>query len=119
MIAVFGRDGVALGLNATADSFYSSQGRKDPNFNDANDHVIESVLRTYPDAITLDMESLTLFHLARFSLHHDKNSSIKSAAATMIFADRVGGEFITPSLIEKLENEGGKACLQALIDTEL
>ena len=125
MTSVFGEDGVALGLNATADSFYSSQGRRDPNFNDANEHLIDEIIMAHPNAITLEMETFTLLHLSQSTVSNPQDSdkgksrAIRSAAATMIFADRTGGGFITPSLISHLEYEGGKACLQALIDTDL
>jgi uridine phosphorylase len=132
MVSTFGEANVATGLNATADSFYSSQGRKDPNFNDANDHLIQEIIATYPNAVTLEMETFTLFHLSQCTSSQTVSSVpqnldsecqntkvIKSAATTMIFADRTGGGFITPSLVAHLEWEGGKACLQALIDTEL
>ena len=42
------------GTNITADSFYSSQGRFDPSFNDENDRLISEVLKKYPKAITMD-----------------------------------------------------------------
>ena len=132
MASTFGEANVATGLNATADSFYSSQGRKDPNFNDANDHLIQEIVATHPNAVTLEMETFTLFHLSKCTSsqtvsnaqtnvdsQYRSTNAIKSAAATMIFADRTGGEFITPSLVAQLEYDGGKACLQALIDTEL
>lgn len=44
------------GINATADSFYSSQGRQDISFGDENQKLIESVLEKYPDCETLEME---------------------------------------------------------------
>jgi uridine phosphorylase len=42
------------GTNITTDSFYSSQGRFDPSFNDENDRLISEVLKKYPKAITMD-----------------------------------------------------------------
>ena len=42
------------GTNITADSFYSSQGRADPSFNDENGPLILEVLKKYPKAITMD-----------------------------------------------------------------
>ena len=56
------------GTNITADSFYSSQGRADPSFNDENDKLISEVLKKYPRAITMDtwhlpLKRVTLIHL--------------------------------------------------------
>ena len=42
------------GVNLTADSFYSSQGRMDPAFNDENGELMKKVLEKYPKAITMD-----------------------------------------------------------------
>ena len=44
------------GVNITADSFYSSQGRADPAFNDENSDLVSEVLAKYPKAITMDAQ---------------------------------------------------------------
>uniref|UniRef100_A0A0W0F9X7 Nucleoside phosphorylase domain-containing protein n=1 Tax=Moniliophthora roreri TaxID=221103 RepID=A0A0W0F9X7_MONRR len=49
-------------VNASADSFYSSQGRQTA-FPDHNEHVIEDLLKV-PDVVTLEMETHHLYHLA-------------------------------------------------------
>ncbi|KAL0579086.1 hypothetical protein V5O48_002928 [Marasmius crinis-equi] len=49
-------------VNASADSFYSSQGRQ-TSFPDHNEDVIEKLL-TIPDMATLEMETHHLYHLA-------------------------------------------------------
>jgi hypothetical protein len=36
------------GMNVTGDSFYGSQGRIDPNFDDKNEDVLDNVCSTYP-----------------------------------------------------------------------
>lgn len=51
---------IVEGLNATADSFYSSQGRRDPHFDDQNEVILQDLTTTYTDAISLEMET---FHL--------------------------------------------------------
>ncbi len=52
--------GVRDGLNATACSFYSSQGRLDDAFDDRNDQVIAQLVAKYPDVHTMEMET---YHL--------------------------------------------------------
>lgn len=47
-------------MNATADSFYSTQGRIDPSFDDRNENLIDDLSSRYPDVVTLEMET---FHL--------------------------------------------------------
>jgi uridine phosphorylase len=113
--AYVGDDNVICGLNVTADSFYSSQGRIDPNFNDENSSLITDILAAQPTAITLEMESFMLLHLAHCATVTAPAMEIDAAAATMIFAGRKSGDFITPEVIERMEGLGGKACLDALI----
>ncbi|THU98218.1 purine and uridine phosphorylase [Dendrothele bispora CBS 962.96] len=50
-------------VNASADSFYSSQGRQ-TSFPDANEHLIQQLLDTVQDLATLEMETHHLYHLA-------------------------------------------------------
>ncbi|KAI9336293.1 nucleoside phosphorylase domain-containing protein [Obelidium mucronatum] len=101
-----GASNTVMGLNVTADSFYSSQARVDPRFADENQSLIEGILKEHKDAITLEMESFMLLHLAscagrRLDGSKDPQLQIRAAAATMIFADRTGGGFITPAVVEK------------------
>ncbi|KAH7106329.1 purine and uridine phosphorylase [Auriculariales sp. MPI-PUGE-AT-0066] len=51
-------------VNASADSFYSSQGRQ-TTFPDHNEDLIESILKQVSGAATLEMETFQLMHLAR------------------------------------------------------
>lgn len=46
--ARLGPEGVCAGLNVSADSFYSSQGRSTTLFDDRNANVIADVLAAYP-----------------------------------------------------------------------
>ena len=51
------------GLNVTADSFYSSQGRLDPEFEDRNGGLVERVLEVYPSGGSMEMESFQLLDI--------------------------------------------------------
>ncbi|TFK24595.1 uridine phosphorylase [Coprinopsis marcescibilis] len=51
-------------VNASADSFYSSQGRQ-TSFPDHNEHLIEQLQASIHDVGTLEMETFHLFHLAK------------------------------------------------------
>lgn len=55
------------------------------------------------------MESAHLLHLSHLS------PKIRAAACHMVFADRTGGAFIDPAVVEELEPKVGRACLDALI----
>lgn len=51
-------------VNASADSFYGSQGRIDPAFVDANANLIDVIKQRRPGVATLEMETFVLNHLA-------------------------------------------------------
>jgi uridine phosphorylase len=48
-----GADLVVQGLDATADSFYSSQGRLGPHFLDENEALIEDLLARHPNLVSI------------------------------------------------------------------
>lgn len=104
------KDNVVKGLNASCDSFYSSQGRLDPNFKDENDGVLKELKEKYPRAITLEMETFQLF-----SLSHIAHERIDVAACTMVFASRLNGDFISSEKVEYFVKEVGKVILDVLV----
>jgi len=101
---------VIKGSNVTADSFYSSQGRADPNFNDDNSDLVDLILARYPDMCTLEMETFQFLHLARCS----KRQDIRASAAVMVLAQRRSNEFLDNDRKHVLEALGGRACLETL-----
>ncbi|EAU87144.2 uridine phosphorylase [Coprinopsis cinerea okayama7 len=69
-------------VNASADSFYSSQGRQ-TSFPDHNEDLIAHLLQSNPEAATLEMETFHLFHLAHcWSGHSAKNRPSATAPLT-------------------------------------
>jgi uridine phosphorylase len=116
---------IFTGLNATCDSFYSSQGRHDENFRDYNSDLLSKISETYPDTVSLEMETFMLFHLAKASVPLKdsdtlgKDDSIKAASAGMVFTDRKTNEFIDPERIQYLQKVVGKAMLNALVEIKL
>ncbi|GAA5865167.1 hypothetical protein JCM8547_008301 [Rhodosporidiobolus lusitaniae] len=130
----------SLPLHASADCFYSTQGRIDPNFLDNNENLIDELLEKNPDCASLEMETAHLFHLASIAAPLPPSTSspspapvpsIRATACHMVFAARrtsvktatqaeteVGtnekGDFIEPEEVERLEREVGRACLEAL-----
>ena len=73
-----GPEQVVEGINITADSFYSSQGRIDPSFEDRNETLLHDLVAAFPTAVALEMETFQLFHLARLCR---PVGSIRAAAA--------------------------------------
>lgn len=78
-----GAESVVEGMDATADSFYSSQARIGSQFDDRNDQVIEQLIEQYPQLMSLEMETFHLLDLARCS-----RGSIKAAAFCIGAAER-------------------------------
>ncbi|KAL0135746.1 nucleoside phosphorylase domain-containing protein [Mucor lusitanicus] len=105
------------GLNADGCSFYSSQGRLDPEFWDDNENLLKEVVTKYPKTHSIEMETSMLFHLARCA--RDPAKPIKAAGCMQVFADRLANAFIRPEVVAVLEPLVGKACLDALIQVEV
>jgi len=104
-----GVDTVVQGVNVTADSFYSSQGRIDERFHDSNPNLFQQVHEHYTEAQSMEMETFQLFHLAKCC-----TTSIKATAAAVIVANRITNHVIEDEMLMKLEKLGGKAVLQAV-----
>ncbi|ORX92097.1 purine and uridine phosphorylase [Basidiobolus meristosporus CBS 931.73] len=115
----FGEEKVHNGVNITADSFYSSQGRVDGNFVDANENLFEVIREELPTAVSLEMETFMLYHLAHCStgapVAEKSSRSIHCSASMMVFADRVTNQFIDHSIVPALEEKAGRAVFESLI----
>lgn len=108
-----GSDIIIEGTNITADSFYSAQGRLDDRFEDNNVDTIEEILKRYPNAVTMEMETFTLLHLARCC-----HIPIKASAAAIVLANRLTGKVIEGDILKHIEEVGGRAVLQAVATVE-
>ncbi|KAK3826391.1 MAG: nucleoside phosphorylase domain-containing protein [Linnemannia gamsii] len=132
MSAQLGDNHVWKGVNATADSFYSSQGRQDENFIDNNQELFTDLVKHEPDTLTLEMETFLLYHLARTStvaplkegsrLKQEGTStqhSIRAGACMMVFAQRKSNEFISKDDVVRVEPLAGKAVFDSLVEVTL
>jgi Phosphorylase superfamily len=97
-------------------SFYSSQGRVDEadNFNDCNSSLMEDVLSLFPSAASMEMETFSLLHLARCS-----KKPVHASAAAIVVANRRSALVIDAALLESLEERGGRAILEALVQMDV
>ena len=111
MSKAVGSDRIIQGVDVTADSFYSSQGRKDDNFDDCNSDVISTIRTAYPSAKSLEMETFMLFHLAQCS----RKEPIAASAAAIVLANRLMGSAVEAEAVEPIEEKGGRAILEALV----
>lgn len=114
-------------VNASADSFYSSQGRIDPSFPDTNSTLLQSIIDQVPNVTTLEMETHQLYFLAHIAnkrkVINDESTlqvapachgKIRAAAVQMVFAARASRAFISPAQVKQLQTWVGRACLDTL-----
>jgi len=111
-ISAFGNDIVVEGVNASTDSFYSSQGRYTPQFfDDKNQSLIEFVHSKNLGIITFEMETFHLFDLASVSV---PPYTIEVGAAVIVLANRLNALVVETATLRRLEKEGGRAVLEAI-----
>ncbi|CAG8649945.1 1284_t:CDS:2, partial [Paraglomus occultum] len=120
----FPKSEVYVGLDATCDSFYSSQGRMDVNFADYNSSIISYITTVYPRTQIMEMETAILYRLARASNNYplkdkSKKHSIKAAAALMVYANRKNNDFVSPDRVNFLEKKAGEAVFEAIVKVNL
>ena len=109
LVTAIGADNVKNGVNITADSFYSGQGRIDPNFDDANSALVESLIARYPDAKSMEMESFMLLHLANCS-----KKRVHAAAVAIVVANRRSADVVDGDTLSRVESDGALALLLAI-----
>lgn len=114
MEAHVGADGVCGGINASADTFYASQGRAPVYFDDRNETLLQDIEARHPDLAVCEMETNHLFDLASMA-----REPMHVAGAAMVYANRRYKNVTTPELAEELVKKGGKACLEALTQLPL
>ncbi|KAG0208596.1 hypothetical protein BGX28_000520 [Mortierella sp. GBA30] len=131
MAAKLGENHVWSGINATADSFYSSQGRQDLNFVDANQDLFAGLVSHEPNTMTLEMETFTLYHLAKTSTtsplgqseltngESKGKNSIRAGACMMVFAQRKTNAFISKEDVARVEPLAGQAVFDSLVEVQL
>ncbi|KAK0217243.1 purine and uridine phosphorylase [Armillaria fumosa] len=112
--------------NASADSFYSSQGRQ-TSFPDNNETLIEQIIASTSDSphwstgpvkpvASSDKATGTSTETSALAA---PDTVIRAAAAQMVFASRTSQDFITPQQVQDTERWTGKGVLEALIRMEL
>jgi len=105
--------------DATADSFYGSQGRIDDNFDDRNEGLVNTIMSLHPDTGSLQMETYHLFHLAKLNGYAPfADGPISAAACAIVLAQRRSDAFLSNDRKHELEIKAGKACLEALVQSQ-
>jgi len=98
-----------VALDITADTFYAAQGRRDPNFRDKNERLMDYISENYPNAGSFQMETYGLFHLAALC-----TKPVYTGACAIVLAQRQNNQFLDFETKHFLEKAGGKACLEVL-----
>eukprot|EP01080_Neovahlkampfia_damariscottae_P008384 gene8384-209_t len=112
---MFGEKSVHKGMNGTACSFYSSQGRVTSEFDDRNSQLVDKqLLGKYPNVKSLEMETFHLFDLAECS-----KGKIIAGSACLILAQRKSGLFIDLELKAERETKLGKVALESIIKVDI
>jgi uridine phosphorylase len=96
-------------MDATADFFYSTQGRTDVNFLDKNEKLLDKMLEKYPDLGSLQMETFHLFYLASIC-----TKKIHTGACAIVLGQRISGGMLNNDAKHELEKMAGKGCLETL-----
>ncbi|RKO84860.1 nucleoside phosphorylase domain-containing protein, partial [Blyttiomyces helicus] len=101
--------------------------RSDPHFVDLNASFIPHLTRLHPEIESLEMETFQLLHIAKCSrsaigpvdtvgaASARSKPVVRAAACAMVFADRLGGQFISGEEVKRLESLAGKAVLDAIV----
>jgi hypothetical protein len=85
-------------------------GRIDPNFDDENHSVVDDAIALEPDAMSMEMESYILLHLAQCS-----KVPIYATAASIVVANRKSSQVIDEPTLLFMEAQGSMAALKTLI----
>eukprot|EP00766_Chilomastix_caulleryi_P003546 gnl/Chilomastix_caulleri/464.p1 GENE.gnl/Chilomastix_caulleri/464~~gnl/Chilomastix_caulleri/464.p1 ORF type:complete len:295 (+),score=90.80 gnl/Chilomastix_caulleri/464:105-989(+) len=113
-IEKLGEDKVHEGSNASADSFYGSQGRLTPQFRDDNEELIDTLLYRHPSTCIIEMESAHMMHLAECA-----TSPIYCTACAIVLAQRRSGGFLDQDTKHNRELIAGLTSLETIIEFKL
>lgn len=101
------------GLNGTTDSFYSSQCRHDPKFEDNNQGLIHAIKKAHPEAKTLEMENYVLYALSNIAKKQDVHVASTSIVA---FSSQDREKQLSKPKRAELEDLVGYSMFKALAD---
>ena len=84
------------------------------NFHDENHTVVDDIVAKEPNALTMEMESYMLLHLAECT-----NIPIYATAASIVVANRKSAKVVDEATLLSLEASGSVAALKTLLKQEL
>lgn len=101
------------GLTASCESYYSAQGRVDPNFDDRNETLIDQIMERH-HVMAIEMETFHLMHLAKIS-----KGTIHAAGCAFVMAQRKSQQMMNNATKERIEKLLGEGCLKTLVEYPL
>jgi len=101
------------GLNATSDSFYSSQCRYDEKFDDRNGELYSAIIKQHPEATTIEMENYTIYALSNMA----RGGDVYAASTSIVQVNKFEGDkaLAAPKQTE-LEDLVGYSIFKSLAD---
>lgn len=105
-----GKYKTVIGSDTSADTFYPSQGRIDDAFVNKNEHVIETILKNDPEALSFEMES----YLLAFLSSKFPEANIRAAAVCLTLAQRTTGGFLDNERKSQMEHDACTVLLNVL-----
>ncbi|MFK7873568.1 MAG: hypothetical protein AB8C84_10480 [Oligoflexales bacterium] len=99
------------GLDVTCEEFYATQGRRDANFIDKNETLLDFLEQKHPETVSLQMETFKLYNLVQRA----QKREIQAGAAAIIFAQRSSEVFLSDDEKKKIEVQVGQAAMEALL----
>ncbi len=97
----------------TTDTFYAAQGR---NTSHLNYELFADLAHNHPTAVTLQMQTYPLYHLAQES---NESAPIKAAACAIVINNLAHDIFLENQKKHEIELYVGQACLQALAEFQM
>eukprot|EP00922_Rhytidocystis_sp_ex-Travisia-forbesii_P029917 GHVS01043876.1.p1 GENE.GHVS01043876.1~~GHVS01043876.1.p1 ORF type:complete len:307 (+),score=43.85 GHVS01043876.1:97-1017(+) len=105
----------ATGMNVAGETFYSCQGRNDPNFIDDNTEIMDVLEKA--NAVSMEMETHQLFHLAK--LRTCGPCLAAGCAVGIVSRNNPNVGNITADQLEKSQTLAGTAVMEALVELKL
>ncbi|TNJ26766.1 Uridine phosphorylase 1 [Giardia muris] len=105
---------VFSGTGLSCCSFYSSQGRQDPNFRDENKDLVDHYVKVVPGFSLMEMESSHFCDLAR-CVDEKVCGRVYASACHIALAQRRSNDFLTNEKKHEIETRLGSAVLDTLV----
>lgn len=105
---------VQTGLTLSCDSYYSSQGRVNPDFDDRNENLMDYLVNKLTNLKAIEMESYHLVYLSKIA-----KTEIVTASVVFVLAQRFSNKFLGNKEKESIEKIVGEAIFSSLASYDI